>query len=87
MNWEEDLLNDLTRLQLDYYDNGSNGYTVAPNADAKQIIDKVSQLLKEQREICAEKVSSSDSLRFGQKVIIIEIILNAPEPELKGDVE
>lgn len=47
-DWQEEILNQLTKLQLDYYEHGSNGDTVAPNIDAKPILDSISELLKEQ---------------------------------------
>jgi len=93
--WQEDLLNDLTKLQLDYYDKGSLGYTVAPHIDAKFIIDKVSALLKEQREMCADTIPTKigRSVLLWRKMVLrgisndvaslYEDILNTPDPKEK----
>jgi len=86
MNWEEELLNTLTKLQLDYYDHGSKGDTVAPNIDARVVIEAVKSLLKQQRENCAKEWDSLGytELNDNPPRVIFNVIKNAPEPkELK----
>jgi len=67
-------------MELHYH----RGDSLNPVIDFKDAVTFISQLLKEQREICASKYVRADTVEESRQ--IVKNILNAPEPsELKGE--